>query len=107
MSHWATVAPINSAWRGPTFDVTGPIDIGWGVHLVPPPDWVRQPNATRLMSWIEREVYIGQATFALSIDYDAESLGEPDPQSTIGPLSKQDVAAEKLRRANLGLWLAP
>jgi len=58
------------------------------------------------MSWLEREVYIGEATFALLIEYEAESLGDPDPASKIGRMSKQDVAAENLRRANLGLWLA-
>ena len=106
MSRWATIAPINSAWRGPTFDVTAALDIGWGVRVIVVPEWLKQPNITRLMSWTERTAYIGEATFALSVEYDAESLGEPDPLSTIGPLSKQDVAAEKLRRANLGLWLA-
>jgi hypothetical protein len=106
VSRWATVAPVNPEWRGPTFDVAGGIDIGWGVHLVPLPEWVKQESITRWMSWVERERFIGEARFALSIEYDAESLGEPDPLSTIGPHSKQDVAAEKLRRANLALWLA-
>jgi len=106
VSRWVTTAPINSAWRGPTFDVTAPVDLGWGVRLIVLPDWLKQPSITGLMSWTERTAYIGEATFALSVEYDADSLGEPDPQATIEPLSKQDVAAEKLRRANLALWLA-
>jgi hypothetical protein len=31
---------------------------------------------TRLMSWLEREAYIGEAAFALLIEYQAESLGD-------------------------------
>ena len=106
MSRWATVAPMNSEWRGPTFDVTASVDIGWGVRLVPLPPWLRHQNITRWMSWVERERYVGQGGVALSIEYDAESLGEPDTLSNMGPMSKQDVAVEKLRRANLALWLA-
>jgi hypothetical protein len=106
MSRWATVAPVNPEWRGPTFDVAEEIDIGWGVHLVPLPAWLKQQNITRYMSWVERERYINEGKFALSVEYEAESLGEPDPQSNMGPMSKQHVAAERLRRANLALWLA-
>jgi len=100
------VAPVNPEWRGPTFDVTGPIDIGWGVHLIALPGWLKQESITRYMSWVQRKRYIGEAKFAFSVEYDADSLDEPDPLSNVGPMSKQQVAAEKLRRANLALWLA-
>lgn len=106
MSRWATVAPVIPDWRGPTFDLTGPIDIGWGVHLVALPGWLKQQSITGYMSWVQREHYIGAAKFAFFVEYDADSLGEPDPLSKMGVMSKQHVAAEKLRRANLALWLA-
>jgi hypothetical protein len=107
VSRWVTIAPVNSEWRGPTFEVREAMDIGWGAHLILLPSWLRQPSITRYMSWVQRERYIGEAKFALAIEYDAASLGDPDPLSTTRPpLSKQDGAAEKLRRANLALWLA-
>src|SRR3984893_5466124 len=106
VSRWATVAPIIPDWRGPTFDLTGPIDIGWGVQLITLPGWLKQERITSYMSWVEREQYVGAAKFAFFIEYDADSLGEPDPLSDIGFVSKQHLAAEKISRANLALWLA-
>ena len=106
MSRWITVAPVNRDWRGPAFDVSGPIDIGWGAHLIALPEWLKQETITRYMSWVEREQYLALAKFAFSIDYEADSLGDPDPLRNTEPMSKQHTAAEKLRRANLALWLA-
>jgi len=106
MSRWVTIAPINGEWTGPNFEATEPIEIGWGVSLIPLPEWLKQEKITRYMSLIERNVSVGQAKFALVTEYAADGLGDPDPDSTGGPVSKQQMAAERLKRANLGLWLA-
>src|SRR5436190_22299728 len=98
MSRWATFAPLNSVWKGLSFQLVDPIDVGCGVHLTRVPPWLRDEGITRLMSFPQREIYVGQADFALSLDYEADSLGDPDTAWTRQKgLSKQDVAAEKIR----------
>ena len=106
MSHWCTIAPIVSVWRGPSFHFAEPVDVGCGVRLIRAPDWLRDDDITRLMSSVGR-AYVEQARFALSIDYEADSHGDPDPAWTRqAGMSKQDVAVEKIRLVNLSLWLA-
>ena len=106
MSNWCTIAPILPDWRGIAFELADSVDLGAGVRLIRAPDWLRDNTVTKWLSSKERE-HFDRARFALSINYDAEALGEPDPQWTrpVG-MSKQSVATEKLIVANLGLWLA-
>jgi hypothetical protein len=106
MRRWCTIAPVVSAWRGPSFEFTEPLELGAGVRLVRAPDWLRHHKIMRFLGPIEQQ-HLDEAQFALLIDYEADALDEPDPEWTrqVG-MSKQLVAAEKLTLANLGLWLA-
>jgi len=90
MSRWATVAPLNSAWKGPNFRLTQPMDVGCGVQLIPAPDWLKSDNITRWMSVLERDSFIGESLFALSFEYEAD--GNQPSVDNMNPFSKRPTS---------------
>jgi hypothetical protein len=79
---WRTIAPINAEWRGLSGVARLPTDIGAGVQIVPMPDWVKTPEIMKDVSWYQRTVIFERAEFALQVDYEAASLGDPDTSWT-------------------------
>ena len=107
MDPWITVAPIYRYWPGADFQITTPIDLGNGVFLTPIPDWVKGPEMTPYLHESERQEHVQNAPLAFTTAYEAASLGDPDPRVLAQqPVSKQDTAMERIRVANLALWLA-
>jgi hypothetical protein len=46
------------------------------------PDWVKTPEIMKDLSWYQRTVIFERAEFALQVDYEAASLGDPDTSWT-------------------------
>jgi len=103
---WCTIAPLTADRRGLNFDLAEPFDLGNRVALSPRPDWLTRESITKNLGWVQREVLIGQARYALRVDYEAASLGDPDPSWKGEARSIQDTSAECLYMANVALWLA-
>ena len=103
---WCTIAPLTADWLGLDFGLSEPFDLGNGVALSPRPDWLASVSITKNLGWLQREVVLGQTRYALRVDYDAASLGDPDPSWEGEARSIQDTSAERLYLANVALWLA-
>lgn len=102
---WCTIAPFHYQ------DVEGhldlPFDLGNGVVLRPVPDWLKDDRITKNLSYSHREWLVRDIQYAFAVEYEASSLGDPDPDwKGHKPRSKQDRARELIIFANLGLWLA-
>jgi hypothetical protein len=101
---WCTVAPLH-AWD---IDVhlDEPVHLGRGVTLSHVPDWLTEERIIRHLSDYHREQLIHNIRFVLMLEYDADSLGDPDTEwQGQKPRSKQDRALELFQLANLALWL--
>lgn len=85
--------------------VTESTELCCGVRLEPVPAWVKSDAALKLLSWNDREG-IRSAELALSVDYEADALGSPDPDwNGQAPRSIQASIDEKFALASLALWL--
>ena len=102
MARWITIAPIVSGYRNRhLFE----IDLG-DVKFRPIPDELKQMEGIKDLGFyrIER---LKDAEVMLAVEYEAESLGDPDPGwNGEEKRSKQDIALEKIMLCNLALWLA-
>lgn len=99
---WLTCAPITSYW-GPL----PPVEFANGVKLEAVPDWVRTEKALKFLGWSRRESIRKHAVFGFTVEYEAQSLGDPDPDWTgLKPRSKQEKAIEQIQLSNLSIWLA-
>ena len=101
---WCTIAPI------PYWDIGEPLDepvnFGCGVILWVVPNWLKEEQITKHLSEFHREQLL-HVKFALMVEYDADSLREPDSGwRGQQPRSKQDRALELITLANLALWIA-
>jgi len=104
MGTWLCVAPVAPyMWDHPG---GLPIDMGSGVKLVSLPPWAVSDEAISVLSSRLQDKIRQSSNVALTVEYDANSLGETDP--TWGgpePRSVQAAALEAIVNANLALWL--
>jgi len=78
------------------------------VQVTPVPEWLKTARMTRALTWEQLEALSGHPQFAFCVDYEAQTLGDPDPTWTgPRPISHQDVVLEVVIYANLTAWLAP
>lgn len=107
MGAWTTVVPVNPGYYDrPRVFATG-IQFGQGFTLGAFPEWVKDQQITRDLSVRQRDYVVGEATGAFVAEYDADSLGDPDPAwKGDEPRGKQDVALERILLSNLALWIA-
>ena len=103
---WLTCAPITS-YRGPPGSILPPIKFANGVKLEAIPDWVRTEKALKFLGWSRRESIKKHAVYGFTVEYEAQSLGDPDPDwKGLKQRSKQEKAIEQIQIANLSIWLS-
>lgn len=104
---WYTVAPLKNE-RALSSDIVLPFELAAGVSLSAPPAEYHDPA---IASWIEKchgsERGFQKARVAFVAKYEADSMGDPDPDwKGPSPRSKQDRALDAIRFANIAAWLA-
>jgi hypothetical protein len=98
---WCTIAPL--AYWG-FLDV--PFSLANSVILSSMPNWVREEEIKKNVGMAGSEV-LEDGQYALVREYEADSLGEPDPEwHKKPPRSKQSTAHEAIQLADFALWLA-
>ena len=107
MKHiWFTCAPVTN-YSDPSGSIIDPVEFANGVRLERLPEWVRTKEALKFLGWSRRESIQKFALFGFTVEYKAESLGDPDPDwKGPEPRSKQEKAIEQIQLANLAIWLA-
>jgi hypothetical protein len=99
---WFSVAPINHL----TVEPDCSHHMGLGLALAPLPEWVRGDEMMKRLSENDQQG-IKEARHAFVAEYEAASLGDPDP-NWCGPKPKsiQDSKTELCILANLAFWLS-
>ena len=101
MSKWCTVATLISA-----ADLPVPFSLAGEVIISTIPDWLKTEDMMEGLGWNDRERF-SLCRYALIKEYDAESLGDPDPNwRGATPLSKQSTVLQTIHLANLALWIS-
>jgi len=101
MPNWTTIVPLNNFI--PKMD--GSIDFADGLTLAPLPDWVRQDTMVQRLSAPDLQG-LSQVQYASIAEYDADALGDPDPnRAGREQRSIQAAKYELAVLANLALWL--
>ena len=107
MEKWITLAPINAYFDSEN-KLSIPFSFDNSLSLNFLPEWTKNNEFTKHMSFYQREGIIKESKLAFLAEYDAESLGDSDSTRTgqeTSVCSKQDVAAEKITFANISLWI--
>lgn len=101
MVKWITVAPVI-----PEYNKRQLSEISLGeVKIKPIPDWIKGQEIIKHLS-TSQKMRLEDSKLMFAVEYDANSLGDPDP-NWIGDNNrgKQDIAFENIRICNLALWL--
>lgn len=81
------------------------IELAEGIRIEPVPQWVKDDEALKLLSWLDRES-IQNAELAFTSEYEADALGSPDlAWKGSVPRGIQASIGEKFALANVALWL--
>ena len=105
-NNWITCAPIHDYWDNAS-EITEPIKFSNNVSLEPLPEWIKTEKALKHLGWSRRQTIRKFSAFCFVIEYEASSLGDPDPDwKGISPRSKQEKAIEDIQLANLALWIS-
>ncbi len=100
---WCAIAPLHYS----ADDDNLLVELSDGVFLQPVPEWLKEKPILDILSRHQREDLINNIRFVLMTEYEADSLGDLDPEwRGRKPKSKQDRAVELIQVANLALWLA-
>lgn len=107
MGAWATVVFVNPEYYDPSQVLSTGIQFGQEITLGAVPEWTKEKKITEDLNARQREYVVGQATWAFTAEYDADSLGDPDPTWKGDELrGKQDVVLERILLSNLALWIS-
>jgi hypothetical protein len=102
MPTFHTVVPIHNVDLPSSTNV----EFGGGLVLTATPEWVGRQKLLELASMQDREA-VKHSSHAFIVSYDAEALGELDPNCTgTGPKSIQESKYELCILGNLALWLS-
>lgn len=105
VTRWYSCAILGGAWI-PDEILAEPTNFAGGVKLERIPKWVQDEKALEYESWLTRKS-VSEARGVLAVEYDADSLGAPDPEwRGSQPRAIQAAAAEKIALAQLALWIA-
>jgi hypothetical protein len=105
MAKWYTICPINPNYNSRNVRLTKALDLGHNIHFTIIPNWLNKLIGFEDLSLYHRQ-RIEDTQYMLVLEYEAGSLGEPDPEWRGEKLrSKQEMALEKIIIANLALWL--
>ena len=103
---WLTCAPIKDYWDQSGASIHS-FQFANGVKLESLPEWIKTEKALKFLDWSRRETIRKYALIGFTVEYDAESLGDPDPDwKGPKPRSKQEKAIEQILLANLSIWIA-
>ncbi len=102
---WYTIAPINLAYNSRNVRLTKELDLGSGVSFTYVPSWLNKLDGLNDLGIHNKEL-LEEAMYILKLEYEASSMGDPDPEwKGRKSRSKQHNALEKLQIANFSLWL--
>lgn len=106
---WITIAPICNLWAPPEA-VQLPFFFSDDTSLRPLPEWITSENGMeidQLRPRLRQAIVDKKITHCLTVEYQADSLGTPDPEwRGPEPRSIQDTALEKIHIVMLSMWLA-
>jgi len=112
---WCTIAPIKY-WDTTTVPANfwdrnenqgKSFNLSHDVILRPAPDWAIDKQILNNLTKDQGEQLQGSSRICFVIEYEADSLGDPDSEyQGEQPRSKQDRAHELIHLANLALWIA-
>lgn len=106
MPDWISFAPISSIWR-PVNGADLPIQFEADFVLDWTPVYLHRDEFLELLAWSDRDEIGSEGRYSLLVKYQASSDGEVDPSTPFESIRhKQGVAAEKIRLANLALWIS-
>jgi len=106
MAKWITFAPILGNHRiHKTLEGYEDFEIGY-VKFKRIPDWLKSEEIVKYLSFYNKEE-IKDAKWMFISEYEANSLGEPDPEwRGEKQRGKQHSAVERIQISNLALWIA-
>lgn len=106
MPKWCTAVAVHRIYNRVDIVDRLPFDFGDGVRLGDLPEWFEHP-AIRSSLGFREEALLGSQQLVLTVEYESDSLEEPDPNwHGSPPRSKQDLALQKLLLVNLAAWLS-
>lgn len=102
---WYACAIAVDAWfNGRPWET--PIELSNEIRLESLPDWVKDDEAIKNLSWSQRD-QIKEASWVLATEYEADALGSPDPDwKGSAPRAIQETVNEKFFLASVALWVA-
>lgn len=101
---WYSCTVALNAWFDDA-DSVNLTDLGCGLVLERLPDWIKDDESLRLLSWTDRE-HIRDASWCISTTYAANALGSPDPHwKGKKPRGIQDSINERFSLLSVALWL--
>ena len=108
MSKWCTVAIVEPDYHDSKGILGESISVGQDVYLGPIPSWLKNKKLRKTLDLMEVDL-IEEATHNFFVKYEANSLGDHDPDWN-GPEPKKRSIQERVREsiiyANLALWLS-
>ncbi len=103
---WCTVAALGF-FRKLGQEVALPFQLGNGVRLTGMHGWMKDDEITKYLSQPVRDELRDHTRYVLAVDYEAASLGDPEPDwEGEQPRSKQSCKGELLEVTNHAIWLA-
>ena len=105
MAKWLTFAPILDNYNFSLLKQARDVKIGY-IKLLAIPDWLKSEEILKYLSFNSKQK-MKDAQFMFVSEYNADSLGDPDPEwKGEKPRGKQHIALERIQISNLALWLA-
>jgi energy-converting hydrogenase A subunit M len=106
---WLTIAPIYNLWNLPK-KLDLPYQLNDRVSICKLPDWLVEnqlnDDIDLLMPKLREAVQKNKAKYCITVEYQADALGSPDPNwGGDNQRAIQDVAAEEIRNVFLLSWL--
>lgn len=102
---WATISIITPTFLDEKGFLKEKIDLGSGLFLCEPPEWINSEEINKKMSYSEKSL-LEDSKCVFIKEYQANSLGDPDPNwNGKSPRSKQDWILEDVSLVCLALWL--
>lgn len=77
MNNWKTIAPIHE-YADKDGVLSQPFEFDETLSVGPIPEWVKEDNFIKHMSFYQREIIIKDSKISFIAQYSANSLGEPD-----------------------------
>ncbi len=105
--NWQTIVPVQNFWE---FPIELPYPFNARTFLRALPEWLLSDNPGETVDELRfpfrKEFAIDGISHCITVDYQADALGSPDPEwRGEKPRSIQDVAVEEARNVFFSFWL--